>query len=108
MPNPLNVLLVEDHDPLRQILTELLAERGFRTFSAEHGERALELARAVQPDLGLLDMHLPGATGLEILLSIRQEIGPMPAIMMSGEATPSEKEAALQAGVFEFLHNIEC
>ena len=103
MPDPLNILLVEDHDPLRQILTELLAERGFRIFSAEHGEHALELARSVQPDLGLLDMHLPGRTGLEVLLSIQREIGPMPTIMMSGEATQSEREAALQAGVFEFL-----
>lgn len=104
MSKPLTVLLVEDHDPLRQILSELLAERGFRIFSTERGERAIEMAHEVQPDLGLLDMHLPGTTGLEILLTIRREIGPMPAIMMSGEATRSEKEAARRAGVFEFLH----
>ena len=103
MSKPLNILLVEDHDPLRQILTELLTERGFRTFSTERSEQALEMAREVQPDLGLLDMHLPGSSGLELLLSIRQEIGPMPAIMMSGEATKSETDAALEAGVFRFL-----
>jgi DNA-binding response OmpR family regulator len=104
MTKPLNVLLVEDHDPLRQILSELLAERGFRIFSTERGDQALNMAREVQPDLGLLDMHLPGTTGLEVLLTIRREIGPMPAIMMSGAATKSEKEAARLAGVFEFLH----
>lgn len=103
MSKPLNILLVEDHDPLRQILTELLTERGFRIFSTERGEQAIEMARAVQPDLGLLDLHLRGSNGLDILLSIRREIGPMPAIMMSGEATSSEEQAALQAGVFKFL-----
>lgn len=103
MSKPLNILLVEDHDPLRQILTEMLSERGFRIFSTERAEHALEMALAVQPDLGLLDMHVPGSNGLDILLSIRREIGPMPAIMMSGEATSKEEEAALQAGVFKFL-----
>ncbi len=103
MSKSLSVLIVEDHDPLRQILSELLAERGLRIFASERGEQAVELARRVRPDLGLLDMHLPGTTGLEILLTIRGEIGPMPAIMMSGEATKSETEAARRAGVFEFL-----
>lgn len=103
MSRPFSVLLVEDDDPLRHILVELLREQGFHPYATDHGREALELAREVKPDVGILDMHLPGFTGLQLFNAIHQEIGPLPSIMMSGEATWSEKEAALAAGVFTFL-----
>jgi DNA-binding response OmpR family regulator len=97
------VLIVEDHDPLRQILTELVRDRGYRAFATDRGPAALGIARREKLDIGILDMHLPGITGLELFQIIRQEIGPLPAIMMSGEATATETDAALNAGVFSFL-----
>lgn len=103
MSRPLRVLLVEDHDPLRQILTELLRERGLAPYAAEHGRAALDVARKVKLDIGLLDLHLPQGNGLDLFRTITREIGPLPSIMMSGEATPTETDAALDAGVFSFL-----
>lgn len=103
MSRPLRVLIVEDHDPLRQILTELLRERGLAAFPTEHGHEALEMARRVKLDIGLLDFHLPKGNGLELFQTITREIGPLPSIMMSGEATATETDAALDAGVFSFL-----
>ena len=103
MPRPFSVLVVEDHDPHRQILEELLAGRGWKIFATDGSGAALEVARRVRLDFGILDMHLPGSTGLDLFQTIAREIGPMPSIMMSGEASKSETDAALAAGVFTFL-----
>ena len=103
MTKPLRVLIVEDHDPLRQILVELVRGRGYLAFAADRGPDALGIARREQLDIGILDMHLPDTTGLELFETIQREIRPLPSIMMSGEATASETDAALNAGVFSFL-----
>ncbi len=103
MSRPLRVLIVEYHDPLRQILTELMRERGLTAYPTEHSHEALEMARRIELDIGLLDLHLPSGNGLDLFLTIAREIGPLPSIMMSGEATSSETDAALDAGVFSFL-----
>jgi DNA-binding NtrC family response regulator len=103
MSRAFSVLVVEDHDSHRQTLEELLAGRGWKIFAADRGATALELARREKLDFGLLDMHLPGRSGLELFQAIALEIGPLPAIMMSGEATAAETEAAINAGVFTFL-----
>ena len=97
------VLIVEDHDPLRHILLELIEQRGWRSYSADTGHTALQMARSIHLDFGILDMHLPGTSGLEVFQTIERELGPLPSIMMSGEATPDETAEALAAGVFTFL-----
>jgi DNA-binding response OmpR family regulator len=103
MSPSLSVLIVEDHDPLRHSLGEFLTQRGFRVHAAEEGTVALDFARRLSPDFSILDLHLPGLTGLELFQTMRREIGPIPSIMMSGEATELETEMALKAGVFSFL-----
>lgn len=103
MSRPYSVLLVEDDDPLRAILTELLQARGWRTYSTDHGLEAVEMARKIHLDFSILDMHLPGITGLEVLTSISREVRPLPSIMISGAATRQETQAMLASGVFRFL-----
>ncbi len=103
MSRPYSVLLVEDHDSLRHILVELLRDRGWTIYPTDDGHNAMRILRRVQPDFGILDMHLPDSTGLELFQTIAREFGPLPSIMMSGDATPTETAAALQAGVFKFL-----
>ena len=80
-----------------------MAGRGWNIFATEGSGEALEVARKVPLDFGILDLHLPGTTGLDLFQTISREIGPMPSIMMSGEASRSETDAALAAGVFTFL-----
>lgn len=97
------MLLVEDDDPLRAILAELLEARGWRAYATAHGHKAVELAKQNYLDFSILDMHLPGITGLEVLTHISREVRPLPSIMISGAATQQETEAMLQSGVFRFL-----
>ncbi len=103
MPRPYSVLLVEDDDPLRAILVELLQARGWRTYSTDHGQEAVELAKQHYVDFSILDMHLRGITGLEVLTNISREVRPLPSIMISGAATRQETRAMLKSGVFRFL-----
>lgn len=103
MSRSYSVLLVEDDDPLRAILTELLQARGWRTYSTDHGLEAVELAKQNHLDFSILDMHLPGITGLEVFANITREVRPLPSIMISGAATQQETQAMLASGVFRFL-----
>ncbi len=103
MSRPYSVLLAEDDDPLRAILVELLQARGWQTYSTDQGREAVELAKQHHVDFSILDMHLPGITGLEVFTHILREVGPLPSIMISGAATRQETQAMLQSGVFRFL-----
>ena len=98
------VLLVEDDDPLRQRLSELLSAEGWQVRATPSGQEAIELARRYRIDFSLLDMHLPGITGLEVIQTICREVRLVPSIMMSGQASDLEtKQALAEQAVFRFL-----
>ncbi len=107
MSRPFSVLLVEDDDPLRGVLTEYLASLGWTVHSTGLGQEAVRWARTTAFDFSILDLHLPGMTGLDVLRAISQLKSqggrPLPSIMMSGQATREETHAAVREGVFTFL-----
>ena len=103
MSRHFSVLLVEDDDPLRRCLQELLAAEGWSVHATGTGTEAVRLARLHQVDFSLLDLHLPGMSGLEVLRTISREVRPLPSIMMSGQATREEASLAIAEGVFQFL-----
>jgi len=91
--------LVGDDDPgQRQGVVEVIAHRGFRVYTAGSGHEVLEILRSVPIDLTILDIHMPGFTGIEIVEMTRRAvwhdgrrfIGPavIPAIFMSADITP--------------------
>ncbi len=103
MSRSFSVLLVEDDDPLRSVLTDLLSQWGWTVHDTGLGQEAVAIARRIPLDFSILDMHLPGMTGVDVLLRIAQETRPLPSIFMSGQATPEEANAALRAGAFTLL-----
>ncbi|MGE0144327.1 MAG: PleD family two-component system response regulator [Planctomycetota bacterium] len=103
MSRPFSVLLVEDDDPLRSLLIDLLRQRGWQVHALSRGDEAVEVARQVSIDVTILDLHLPGLDGLEVYRRICAEIRPVPSILMSGEATREEARRALELGMVEFL-----
>lgn len=103
MRKPFSVLLAEDDTALRRCLVEVLATNGWAVHPAGTGPDAVEVARRVPVDFSLLDMHLPGMSGLDVYRTIAREKGPQPWILMSGQATQEETLAAFALGAHTFL-----
>ncbi|MDX2005207.1 MAG: response regulator transcription factor [Meiothermus sp.] len=96
------VLVVEDEPSLADTLELYLRHDGYRTERAKDGRRALELFRALKPDLVLLDIMLPEVDGLEILRRIRAE-GNTPVILVTARAEDLDKLLGLELGADDYV-----
>lgn len=99
------VLLADDDLEVRSGVAEFLAPMGLECLHAETGPEAFEILRVehMRLDLLVLDMHMPGYGGLEVLNRLREELGLLPTICCSGEATDELAARALEAGARAFL-----
>jgi two-component system, OmpR family, response regulator AdeR len=73
MPSQPRVLMVEDHPDIADLYQLKLQLEGYRVAVAADGVSGLELARSLQPDLTLLDVHLPQLDGLQLLAALRED-----------------------------------
>lgn len=96
------ILLVEDEDPVREGLAELLRVQGFEVLTAADGKQAAELADSA-PDLLLSDFMLPDTTGLEVAWAMRSKNPGLPVIIMSGYAQDSSFRKKVLEGDLHFL-----
>ena len=101
------VAIADDDEGLRQVLAEFLAHQGFDVLLAVDGRHAFELVGRESPRFSILDFHMPGLSGLEVLRllakgSPRRE-RKLPCILMSAEASPEERREARRFGAFRFL-----
>jgi PAS domain S-box-containing protein len=100
------VLYIEDNVSNLRLVTRILARRPAITFiSATHGALGLEMAREYQPDLILLDLHLPDIQGDEVLCHLIAEpaTANIPVVMLSADALPLRRKQLLAAGARAFL-----
>ncbi len=98
-----SLLLAEDDESLRQTLSLYLASEGFRVFQAQTGIEAVEVALENKVSFSIMDINLPGLSGIAALRKISEQAGRMPCIFMSGDASPDSMLKALNAGGFTFL-----
>ncbi|MER3483789.1 MAG: DNA-binding response regulator [Meiothermus sp.] len=96
------VLIVEDEARLAEILEDYLRRDGFRTERAKDGGRALELWRAANPDLILLDIMIPVLDGLEVARRIRAE-SEVPIIMLTARDDEVDKLVGLGLGADDYV-----
>ena len=96
---PYNLLITDDDPVARETLRELFAPAGFRTFLAESGEEAIDLAQTHDIHVALMDMHLPRLSGLETVAIVRQFKGPLPAILLSADRDDWLMRQALRAQI---------
>jgi len=80
------VLVIDDNEALRDVISTVLSRRGFQTLIAEDGAEGLRLAQAHSPSLILCDNAMPGVTGTEVVARLRQEPNTreIPILFMSG------------------------
>ena len=102
-PGP-RILLVDDDPGVLKGLRGLLSDEGFRPLEARSTAEAARLLDAPEgpPDLILLDLRMPGETGLEWLARLPRPL-PAPVVVLSGEASPAEAVQALKLGATDFV-----
>jgi len=99
------ILIVEDHKPLRSLLSFLLSNAGYETFETADAMSALDEATRQQPDLVLLDWQLPDMDGIKLLRLWRadESTAQIPVIMVSGKADEVDRVAGLKAGADDYV-----
>ncbi|GEM46808.1 DNA-binding response regulator [Deinococcus cellulosilyticus NBRC 106333 = KACC 11606] len=96
------ILIVEDEARLAEILEDYLKREGFQTERAKNGVQALELWRAAQPDLILLDLMLPLLDGFEVARRVRAE-SDLPIIMLTARDDEVDKLVGLGLGADDYV-----
>ena len=100
------LLYVEDNPANLMLIEDLIARRpDIRLLSARDGNRGIEIARASRPDVILMDINLPGISGIEALRILADDptTAHIPVIALSANAIPRDIEKGLEAGFFRYL-----
>lgn len=99
------ILIVEDEPEIADLFATLLNMEGFAPVIAHSNPAALDYLQDHTPDLMLLDVMLPGATGLEVCRQTRQEprLADIPIVIVSARTQESDIEAGMEAGADEYL-----
>jgi two-component system, OmpR family, KDP operon response regulator KdpE len=98
----IRVLAVDDEPPILRALATNLRARGYDVDLAATGEAALELASRHQPDVVILDLGLPGISGLEVIHGLRGWSS-VPIVILSAREAQADKVAALDAGADDYV-----
>lgn len=98
------ILVVDDEIVLRMLIRGTL-EDSYEIFEAEDGYAGLDLARTALPDLIVLDMMMPGITGLEVCQKLKQDpaTSSVKILLLTAKSQQRDREAAMAAGVDYFL-----
>jgi len=98
------ILLVEDNEMNRDMLSRRLAKRGYEVAIAVDGEQGIAMARAEAPALIVMDLSLPGIDGWEATRQLKAmpETRAIPVIALTAHAMSGDREKALAAGCDEF------
>ena len=98
------ILLVEDNEMNRDMLSRRLSRRGFDVLIAENGKTGVELATSEKPDLILMDMSLPVMDGWEATRRIKANpvTSGIPVIALTAHAMASDRDMALEAGCDDY------
>src|SRR6185437_2299538 len=89
------VLVVDDDPDVREIMSGVLADLGYRVKEAANGEAALDILKDFRPDLLVLDFGMPGTNGAEVASSARQHNGELRILFVSGYSDTSAIEKAV-------------
>jgi len=99
------LLVVDDNDLNREMLSRRLTRKGFEVEMAEGGRRALELIDSENYDLVLLDIMMPEVTGIDVLESVRKRFSPaeLPVIMATAKTQSEDVVSALTLGANDYV-----
>lgn len=97
------ILVVDDDARLRSLLQRFLADNGFRVTTAEDAAQARDRLRFLQPDLMVLDVMMPGESGLSLTQSLKADTLGLPIILLTAAGGPEDRIAGFEAGADDYL-----
>ena len=104
MAEDAHILVVDDDARLRGLLSRYLAEHGFRVTVAESAAEAREKLGFLTPDLMVLDVMMPGESGLQLAESLhRERVKEVPLLLLSARGAPDDRVAGFEAGADDYL-----
>jgi two-component system phosphate regulon response regulator OmpR len=99
-----HILVVDDDARLRALLQRYLAEQGFRVTTAETAADARDKLRFLAPDLMVLDVMMPGESGLDLTAALRRDReGDVPILLLTARGAPEDRIAGFEAGADDYL-----
>ncbi len=103
MKEPATVLVIDDEEAMRDSCSQVLTKEGFQVEAAENGMIGLEKAAAIKPDLVLVDLKMPGISGMDVLDKIREIDPHIVSIVITGYATLESAIDTFKRGAYDFL-----
>jgi two-component system phosphate regulon response regulator OmpR len=104
MADDAHILVVEDDARLRERLARYLSGEGFRVTSAADAADAQLKLRAINPDLMVLDVMMPGESGLQLVQRLRRDQGhDLPVLLLTARGAPEDRIAGFEAGADDYL-----
>lgn len=97
------VLVVDDETTICEFLTRALKEDNFNVRALTDPSTVMEAVEERKPCLVILDLHMPGANGLDVLKAMKAAAPEVPVVLISGNPTPADKDEARRLGACDFL-----
>ncbi|MBD3868638.1 MAG: sigma-54-dependent Fis family transcriptional regulator [Acidobacteria bacterium] len=97
------LLLIDDDDTFRQVMSSELTRRGYTVTVAATGEEALKLASSNEADVTLLDLRLPDMDGIQVLTRLREQNPATGVVLLTGHGTIDTAVQAMRLGAFDYL-----
>lgn len=100
-----SVMIIEDEPDAAELFAEMMRLNGYRVLKTYSGTPAMTLIAQERPDVLILDIMMPGVSGLDILHAMRGDpsLAAIPVVVVSAKATPADIESGLQAGASIYL-----
>ncbi|MAG71985.1 MAG: Fis family transcriptional regulator [Acidobacteria bacterium] len=103
MTDERTILIVDDEEVMREVVTALLAREGYAVRTAATGEEGLEIARAETLDAAVVDVMMPGIGGMATLDELRKFDRELPVIMLTAYGSVESAKEAIKAGAFDYI-----
>jgi DNA-binding NtrC family response regulator len=98
-----NLLLADDDDGFRESVARRIRRKGYSLTEASNGNEALEILEAQDINVAILDLMMPGKTGLEVLKKFREKYSDCEIIILTGQSSVETAVESLKAGAYDYL-----
>src|SRR5262245_32200145 len=103
MPTPIRLLIVDDDDQLRETLARRFGRQGMTVTAAASGEDALAQAEQSRFDVALLDLHMPGMNGIELLAKLKECQPEVEVLLLTAHGSIDSAIAAMKHGAYDYF-----